>query len=424
MNSIKAELVRVSKLRKAKADAPYTINSMFERYDRMAGCFQTLARNKVIRQYDNAYLFEVQYVDPKIRSLKNRIRLLDERIARIDAKIQKLQTKLPGICFGTKKLFRMQYDRTRYPDHDVWLRTFRKVRNKSLAISGRKDAVQGNFLFRYDTVTHTLTYRTQAKRDGSSVYVSFSDVEFPYGQENVDKAVTAAKDTRKAVCWRIVDTGGSFLIQCMVDVTPDKCINNCYSDGCISMDSNYDNLSVSELDAYGNVRRHKVIHFDISDTSSGHAEHIISKALDEAFKWCDESHKPFAMEDLSIKHPADRYGSRLRNRLTSRFAFSKITMLTESKALKHSVTIHKVNPAYTSQAGKLLYMKKYGMSIHESASVTIGRRAMGIHEKLPDIIKSQLDKTVSSTERYKQWKAAYKILKHIRPQDMYNYRFA
>ncbi|MBO6308482.1 MAG: hypothetical protein J6N70_06495, partial [Oribacterium sp.] len=199
----------------------------------------------------NAYLFEVQYVDPKIRSLKNRIRLLDERIARIDAKIQKLQTGLPGICFGTKKLFRMQYDNARYPDHDVWLRTFRKARNKSLAISGR-----------------------------------------------------------------------------------------------------------------------------------------------------------------------------LRNRVTSGFAFSKITMLTESKALKHSVTIRKVSPAYTSQAGKLLYMKKYGMSIHESASVTIGRRAMGIHEKLPDIIKSQLDKDTLSIERYKQWKAAYKILKHIRPQDMYSYRFA
>ena len=92
--------------------------------------------------------------------------------------------------------------------------------------------------------------------------------------------------------------------------------------------------------------------------------------------------------------------------------------------MKHSVTICKVSPAYTSQAGKLLFIKKYGMSIHESASVTIGRRAMGIHEKLPAVIKSQLTKDTLIQERHQQWKAAYKILKHIRPQDMYSYKFA
>ena len=42
-----------------------------------------------------------------------------------------------------------------------------------------------------------------------------------------------------------------------------------------------------------------------------------------------------------------------------------------------------VNPAYTSQMGKVKYMSRYGLSIHEAASLVIGRRGMGYKEKMP-----------------------------------------
>ena len=41
---------------------------------------------------------------------------------------------------------------------------------------------------------------------------------------------------------------------------------------------------------------------------------------------------------------------------------------------KNSIQVFKVNPKFTSQQGKIKYMSKYGMSIHESAAMCIGRR--------------------------------------------------
>lgn len=417
--NIKKVLIQASRDVKAGRTPAYPIKNVCELYDSRTGGFEILSRKgTAIRTYDNAYLFEVLYVDPKIRSCRNTLDRLAERDALIRQRIRRMQDKAPSICYGSKKFFRCQNDKKRYPDHDVWLAAFRKRRSKSLMISGRHDASQGNFRFRYDVDTHTLIYQSQ-----SGIMAAFPDVEFPYGQDRVDRAINADRQFRKAVSWRITVTGGSFLIQCLVDIEPEHRINDYYGDGCIAMDTNYDNLSISELDGCGNVLRHKVISFDLEGASSGGATQTLSEALDSAFSWCDESKKPFAMEDLKLKHVNSRYGSKRFNFVTGRFAFSKITQLAESKALKHCVDIIKVNPAYTSQQGKLLYVKKYGMSIHEGASATIGRRAMGIDTHLPDCIRRDLPPDKRSLSVLQQWKAAYKAAKKLRASDMYGFSF-
>jgi hypothetical protein len=47
------------------------------------------------------------------------------------------------------------------------------------------------------------------------------------------------------------------------------------------------------------------------------------------------------------------------------------------------VALRRVNPAYTSIIGRVKFARRYGLSVHEAASVTIARRAMGYSEKLP-----------------------------------------
>lgn len=422
LSNVKKMLVRVSKAVKAGRKPSYRLDGFCERFNEKTGRFEVLSYGRVKESYDNAYLFELQYVDPQIRRNRNKLRLLDEKEERLTRRIDEMKQKLPGICFGSKKLF---HGEDRYPDHETWLSAFRKKRSRQLAVSGRSDAAQGNFLFRYDTASHTLTYKSQQKdADGKRIVVSFPDVCFPYGQEKVDAAVDACGDERQAVSWRVIRTGNSFLIQCMVDVQPEHRLNDYYGDGCIAMDTNYDNLSVCELDGCGNILRHKVIYFDLEGASSGHAEQILSKALDEVFALCRETEKPFAMENLKLKHTAEHYGSKRRNFVTSRFAFSKVTALAESKALKYSICLAKVSPAYTSQQGKLLFMKKYGLSIHEAASAAIGRRAMGIQERLPSCVRGLLEPDQQTLPHRKQWKAAYKFTKKMMPSGMYACRFA
>jgi hypothetical protein len=81
-----------------------------------------------------------------------------------------------------------------------------------------------------------------------------------------------------------------------------------------------------------------------------------------------------------------------------------------------------VNPAYTSVIGRFKYMKKYGLSVHESAALVIGRRGLGYQERLPkeliDIIKTKVKRHLiamlgSMEESYKQSKNGTKQRQYL-----------
>ena len=61
----------------------------------------------------------------------------------------------------------------------------------------------------------------------------------------------------------------------------------------------------------------------------------------------------------------------------------KVTQLAESKSYKYGIGLYKAAPAFTSQIGKIKYMRHYGISIHVAAAMAIGRRAMGFNERPP-----------------------------------------
>ena len=319
------------------------------------------------------------------------------------------------ICYGRKDFFRKQS--TVYENqHEVWLSGFRKRRNKSLTISGRQDADGGNFLFHYDPLSHTLFYRSQTGKRT----IAIPNVVFPYGQPDVDHAVTVKKPERNAVAWSIEIHGQSFIIKCMIEAVPDKHINDDYSNGCIGVDSNYDCLAVTETDGSGNLLRHMIIPIDVTG-KSGSNEQSISKALDQVFAMCRKSHKPFAMESLSMKSKPHLYGGKKQNRHISLFSADTITWLAEGKALRNGVACVFVNPAYTSQIGKMKYMRRFGLTVHEAASFVIARRAMGIHtERLPSWMRKDpavQKKRASKNASCNAWKDVYTMTKKITPAE-------
>ena len=72
----------------------------------------------------------------------------------------------------------------------------------------------------------------------------------------------------------------------------------------------------------------------------------------------------------------------------------------KSRAEKMGVAVFEVNPAYTSQIGKMKYMKRFGISIHEAASFVIARRAMGFKEKLPPVLGALLPEKIIGTHHW------------------------
>lgn len=381
------------------------------------GKFQT-GKGKHTRVYENQYLFELYYLDPQIKQLKHRIRAISQRKNSCENRLSRVNTKIeahsPSVCFGSRKLFRAQ--KTVYKNlHQEWKNAFRKSRDNGMTISGRKDAAQGNFVFKYDAQTRDLRYRSM---DGKEI--TFHNAGFPYGQKFVDNAVTCEKAERQAVAWRLEIHGRKVLIKCMVEL-PEVKRNGYFAGGCIGFDTNADNLAVSETDENGNLLFHKIIHFDLAGKTSSQREHILSDAVEQVFQIAKERKKPVAMEDLKDFKQEYLYSGKKINRILSEFAHRKISMLAESKAYKYETGLCKVNPAFTSQIGKVKYMRKYGLSVHESAAFAIARRAMGLQESTPKAIKHLVPEKNKNKHHWSQWRFLTCHIKKYKHSVFYTY---
>lgn len=280
-----------------------------------------------------------------------------------------------------------------------------------MTLGGRKDSKNGNYLCTYDPARQVLTYRSVSNR-----YIELPNVRFPYKQDELNEVIQAGYS---AVGWIFEITGRSFLIKCVYQIPP---INKMWdtANGVIGMDTNVDNLAWSETDKDGNLIRHGVVRFDLRNKTSEQAEHILSHAVDQVYGKCCESGKPLVMEDLSIKKRFDIYERNAnRNRKLSSFAYAKITGLVQSKSNRFGIEAMALDPAYTSQAGKLLFMRQHGLSVHESASCAIARRGMNIYDKVPAFMYKMFPEELKQKDYKSQWYAVSKYIKQFNTHEIY-----
>ena len=161
--------------------------------------------------------------------------------------------------------------------------------------------------------------------------------------------------------------------------------------------------------------------FDIYNKTSGQITKIIETEAIELVNIALNRNKPIAIEklDTTTSKASNRYGNKKANFKMSMFAYNKMISAIKSRAEKMGIAVFEVNPAYTSQIGKMKYMKRFGISIHEAASFVIARRAMGFKEKLPPVLSSLLPEKIVGTHHWVQWKYVTKMLKEIRTHSFY-----
>lgn len=432
LTAIKNQLINISKARKHKKKKAPSLKFVSGQNEYISkDGFITTGRRKPVH-YKDEYEFEVLYVTPKLKELRHRKNVIEKRKTRTEHELLNLQSKLnsnhPSVIFGGHKLFRRQFNGDF--EHSVWKNQYDKSRNRRMTISGRSDALQGNFVFRYDTDKKELIYTSM---NGS--IITFP-CEFPYGQEWVCSAVNAIPSVqykklspeiireqnlwlRKSVCWSIEDWGNSFLIKCMITVPENPYKNHYYKDGCIAFDMNPDNISIAETDKDGNLLHHEVIEFDILNKSSEQIEHILSEALEKVFNKAESTNKPIAFEDIEQIEQKSLYRGKRLNQVLSTFAYQKMTSLTESKSDKYGISVKKVNPAFTSQIGKTKYMKRYGLSVHESAAFVIARRGMGLKEKIPHSLKKLIPDNRINRHHWSHWRFLHNRIKKIGWRSVY-----
>jgi len=365
---------------------------------------------KYTRVFYNLYDFEHQYLKPEIKRLKNIISQIKHSINIMQARLERMESRLPGITFGTKRLFRARF--TKYwHDCGKWKAEWRKARLKSFKIVGRHDAKYGNFVFKYHPDTKTLDVVLSKDRT-----IIVKNIYFTYGQELLE----AVLNTKTPITWEITDHGEYYIFKAMF-TPPTAERNYCTDNGVIGYDKNYDHFAWAETDGKGNFLRHGKIPFNLEGKTTGQVNKILEAAAIGLVKIAREAHMPLVGEKLDTSDSKTRlkYSSKKRNRKISRFAHQKMDRSIESRANKEGVGVIRKDPAYTSVIGKLKYMRAFGIPIHSAAACVIGRRGMGLKEKVPAAYRKTIPEANIKKHHWSHWRFLHRHLKGIQTKGFY-----
>ncbi|MGF6757356.1 IS200/IS605 family accessory protein TnpB-related protein [Paraburkholderia sp. GAS42] len=313
-------------------------------------------------------------------------------LARRTSKLGRIESRLaanvPGICFGTRKLFGHQHQLALagFRDREAWLRQWQASRSHQVFLVGSKDETAGNQLCQLQRAadgTYALKIRVPDRlvSPGGDKYLVIAGVSFDYD----DEALNAALDTNTALTWRLHrDSRGwrafvSFNHSLAETLTLDA------THGTVGLDFNADHLAVTETDAFGNLLCTKRFPLLREDASSGQRNAALSDALTAAVEWAKESRKPVVAEDLDFaaKKKAISQLSPKGARMLSGLLYAKYRQLLEAKCFRAGVELIRINPAYTSTIGAVKYASRRGWSVHAAAAGVIARRGQKLTECLP-----------------------------------------
>ncbi len=120
-------------------------------------------------------------------------------------------------------------------------------------------------------------------------------------------------------------------------------------------------------------------------TSKGQAQALIGNASAQIIALCEKTQKPLVLENLDFKKKKAQLREKdpSYSRMLSAFAYASIITHLKSRGASKRVAVYSVNPAFTSLIGRVKFAKRYGLTIHMAAALCIGRRFLGVSERMP-----------------------------------------
>ena len=155
--------------------------------------------------------------------------------------------------------------------------------------------------------------------------------------------------------------------------------------GAIGVDLNADHLAVAETDASGNWLNAWRVPLVTYGKSRHQAEALIGDAV--ASVSCSTPRKranPSSSRSWTSgrRRPPLEGQSRRYSRMLSSFSYGKIKAYFLSRGYRQGVEVHQVNPAYSSVIGRVKFMERYGLSVHQAAGLVLARRLLGCSERI------------------------------------------
>ena len=340
----------------------------------------------------------------QVHQKRRRLGNLRHRLAALEADVAEEQVRL---CFGSKKLWRKQHhpETNGYSSHEEWLADWRAARSDEFFVLGSRDETAGCQLC-VATVADdgALTLRLRmpdclAGQHGK--YVTIEGVHFNHGHEQVlaalgsnaayarhrrEQSEQAARATTlgQAISYRFKRDDKGWRVFATTDMSIMSVVTD-QARGAIGVDLNADHLAVVEADASGNYVNAFSVPLVTYGKSNHQAEAIIGDAVASVVAYARQVGKPIVIEQLDFRQKkASLEGESHRySRMLSSFSYGKIKAYLISRGYREGVEVHQVNPAFSSVIGRVKFMERYGLSVHQAAALVLARRLLNCSERIP-----------------------------------------
>ena len=337
---------------------------------------------------------------------QRRLESLRVRLAQVEQDIAEGKVRL---CFGSRKLFRAQHhlEANGYGGHEEWLAEWRRRRDDSFFVLGSRDET-GGCQACVATVAEdgsvTLRLRLPDCLAGEhGKYLVFERLHFNHGHHQVLVTLDSCREYWKyrrehpgerqgdvpehlgqAVSYRFkVDAKGWRVFATVareeVPVVTDS------RRGAVGVDLNEDHVAVSETDGSGNWVHSFSVPLVTHGKTARQAEALTGDAVAEVVEYARRVGKPIACERLDFrKKKASLEGeSPGRARMLSSFAYGRFREYLVSRGHREGVEVVGVNPAFSSVIGRVKFMERYGLTVHQAAALVLARRIPGCSERIP-----------------------------------------
>ena len=340
----------------------------------------------------------------QVHQKKRRLANLRHRLSALEADIAAGRVRL---CFGSKRLWRKQrkLEANGYASHQEWLRDWRDARSDEFFVLGSRDETAGCQLCVAtvaDDGTLTLRLRMPNCLAGQhDKHLVIEGVWFAYGHEQVLAALQSnadyaayrrehgekaarATELGQAISYRFKRDGKGWRVFVTTNIMGVPVVTD-QRLGAIGVDLNADHLAVAETDASGNCVNAWRTPLVTYGESQRKAEALIGDAVASVVRYAREVSKPVVIEKLDFRQKkAILEGqSRKYSRMLSSFSYGKVKAYFISRGYREGVEVHQVNPAYSSVIGRVKFMERYGLSVHQAAALVLARRSLGFSERIP-----------------------------------------
>ena len=310
------------------------------------------------------------------------------RLGNLKAKLERLESDIVAgrirLCFGSRRLWRKQnhLKANGYSNHREWLKDWQTARSDEFFVLGSGDETAGCQLC-VATVADdgSLTLRLRlpdALAGEQGQYLVIPGIRFKYGHGQVLTALGQAisyRFKRDDKGWRVFVTTD----MAQAPVVTDK------ARGAIGVDLNADHLAVSETDGDGNCVRFWRAPLVTYGKSQHQAQALIGDAVASVVSYAREAGKPIVLEKLDFRQKKAILEGESRRycRMLSSFSYGKIRVCFLFRGIRQGVEVHQVNPAFSSIIGRVEFMERCGLSVHQAAALALARRLLGCSERIP-----------------------------------------